>query len=311
MATLAAAFIVAYAATLSIALGTLAMVMIAYLTTATWFDAFRRPALSVLAALPVLAAFGVIQLICVIALLSPSVRSSSSYLNTNFIIVRTAAYWAVWLALGARLRRGGRMRATCCAGLIALAITMSFASFDWLMALTPDWSSTIFGLYWFAGGFVGALALIALLAAPGIDLGATAGRRPTGAVAKLLLTALMFWVYIGFAQYVVIWSGDIPREVTWLVPRAHGAWGGVVLTLLIVAALVFAMLLVRSVRRSAGLVGALAVLLLLAHYADTYWLVMPVLDGAPWWTIFACALMLIVVIAPTIALAKRDLARSA
>ena len=37
------------------------------------------------------------------------------------------------------------------------AISFSLASFDWLMTLTPHWSSTIFAFYTFAGVLVGGI----------------------------------------------------------------------------------------------------------------------------------------------------------
>jgi len=177
---------------------------------------------------------------------------------------------------------------------------MTFASFDWLMSLTPEWYSSVFGVYWFAGGVVGALALLAIQAGR-----ASSAKTPPlvdsdhlQALGKLLLTFVMFWVYIGFAQYIVIWSGNIPREVSWYVTRTHGGWGGLALVILLAgAALPFLLLLLLRVKRSATLLAAVGALLLVFQYADTYWVVMPGLVPITWWTIVLSAALLILVVA--------------
>ena len=101
---------------------------------------------------------------------------------------------------------------------------MTFASFDWMMSLTPRWYSTIFGVYWFGGGMTGALALLSVVPEPG-SLHRDRTLEAIPALGKLMLTFTMFWVYVGFAQYIVIWSADIPQEVTWHATRKHGGWG--------------------------------------------------------------------------------------
>jgi hypothetical protein len=309
----AAAFLVAYAAVTSVVLGVLAMMMIALLTTATWFGAVRRRAEIVIGALPALAVLGVLLLPAVLEL-QPAVaaddRARAIYLSRPFFIARAVLYWIVWLVIAESIRSTSRMQRTgnsekaarrfrfiACAGLIALAITMTFASFDWMMSLTPRWTSTIYGVYWFAGGAMGALALLAVL-----DRSNAPPREPTGAsqaLGKLMLTFVMFWVYIGFAQYIVIWSGNIPVEVTWHVSRTHGAWGFVALALLIGAAIAFVALVNRSLRQRSALVAAFGVLLLVLHYADTYWMVIPDVMPVSLWLLALSAAMLFLVAGAT------------
>ena len=50
------------------------------------------------------------------------------------------------------------------AGPAAVFVTVTFASFDWLMSLEPQWFSTIYGVYYFSGAVVGFLAAMILLA---------------------------------------------------------------------------------------------------------------------------------------------------
>src|SRR5262245_2939922 len=176
------AFLVAYAATLSVVLGVLALTMIAHLTTATWFRPFRPIAMRVLRALPALACLGFLLLLALPTFpwafeeSQISTTEIARYLNPPFFVVRFVIYWAAWLLIARALRRADqreasgdlaraeRRRRVSVIGLLTLGLTMTFAAFDWMMSLTPDWSSTIYGVIWFAGGMVGALALLAVLA---------------------------------------------------------------------------------------------------------------------------------------------------
>ena len=317
----AAAFLVAYASLVSLALGVLAMVMIADLTGATWFRAYLPYALAAIAMLPALAAFGIVLLVARL-LMYPSLHATG-YLNPIFLAARTVVYWAAWLAIGRSLRIAARLQAqgeearaarryrvTSAAGLIALALTMTFAAFDWMMSLTPEWTSTIYGVYWWAGGMVGALALLGLVAARSRNLDETVGAQlpahEVNALGKLLLTFILFWLYIGFAQYIVMWSGDLPREIDWYVLRTRGVWGAVAILLIVAGvAAPFLVLLVRGIRSSARALAALGALLLVLHYADTCWLVMPGLIHGAWWAPIVGLAMLAIVAGTAIQLRSR------
>lgn len=313
----AVAFLVAYMAVTSVILGVLAMTMIALLTTASWFAAVRHYAERVLSALPALAVLCVPLLVVVFALqppVAPDDHARRVYLNPAFLVTRAVLYWIAWLAIAESLRvafriqRDGdearaarRLRVISCAGLVVLGLTMTFASFDWMMALTPRWYSTMYGVYWLAGGMTGAMGLLAILGRAYGKPAALTGSFQ--AIGKLMLTFVMFWVYTGFAQYIVIWSGNVPVEVLWYTQRTRGAWGGVALGLLIGAAAAFVALVNRSIRARGGIVAALGLLLLVLHYFDTSWIVLPGVIPATWWVAMLSIATLIIVTESTILVA--------
>jgi hypothetical protein len=301
----AAAYLVAYGACLAVALGALAMIMIARVTAATWFVAIRRQAEQVAATLPVFAILLIPVLLSYrllypwagdVEVLAPDARASvlakSAYLNLPFFVGRAVVYVVAWIVTAEMLRRASlsqdagdsrrldrRMYAVSAAGLIVFAVTLSFAAFDWFMSLTPAWYSTIYGVNYFAGGMVGSLALISLLVARGRvrgELPQGVGADHLHALAKLLLTFVLFWVYIGFSQLIVIWSAEIPIERGWYAVRMRGGWeilGGI-----LVAghfALPFCVLLVQAIKRSTVAMASLGGWLLVMHYLDVYWIVMP------------------------------------
>jgi len=325
----AVGFLVTYVAVLSVVLGVLAMTMIAHLTTATWFGPFRPHATRVIRVLPLLAGLGVLLLLAIPVLFSwvakTSAGDSGRYLNAPFFIVRFVIYWTAWLWIASALRAADRIAATgdmvrateryrrvSVVGLMVLGLTMTFASFDWMMSLTPEWSSTIYGVVWFAGGMVGALALLAILARNDGNRHAFSriSADDLDSLGKLLLTFILFWLYTGFAQYVVIWSGGLPREVTWYVVRTRGGWGAVAVALLFAGfAFPFLVLLVREARRSFAVVALLGVVLLAVHYLDTLWIVIPGVIGTSWWTLLLAIATLVIVLVATERWAGRTVAR--
>ena len=93
---------------------------------------------------------------------------------------------------------------------------------------------------------------------------------------KLLFGFVIFWAYIAFSQFMLIWYGNIPEETIWFEHRWHGGWVGVSLVLFVGNFVFpFFLLLPRTVKRLAPLLAPIAVWLLVMHYVDIYWLVVP------------------------------------
>ena len=325
----AAAYLAAYAAALSAALGALSLVMLGRLTNAVWFVVLRRTAERVAWLLPLLAAFAVPLLVAVEVLypwawaparlaaqlgaaVAVKVALKRAWLNVPFFVVRAVVYFAAWLGLGEAMRRaslredqgpdpaaGRRLTRLSAGGLPLLALTMSFAAFDWLMSLSPTWYSTIYGVTWWAGGVTAALAAVAILARRAA-LGPLAGAlKPAHfhALGKLLFTFVGLWAYFAFSQLLIIWIANIPVEAAWYAVRLRGSWGWVSAVLLGAQfALPFVVLLAKAPKRHPAVLAAAGWWLLGAHYVDTYWLVMPEVTPAgfaPSW-LDAAALLLVV-----------------
>ncbi len=93
---------------------------------------------------------------------------------------------------------------------------------------------------------------------------------------KLMLAFTMVWAYFSFSQWLIIWAGNLPEEITWYLYRIHGGWQTVALTLVILQfALPFLLLLSREIKRDARKLVPLALLVLVMRYVDLYWLVAP------------------------------------
>ncbi len=226
-----------------------------------------------------------------------ALRHKAPYLNVTFFAVRAAAYFVIWgliarffLGKSAEQDRSGdagltvRMERASGPAILLLGITVTLASFDWLMSLDPLWTSTIFGIYYYSGAFVGAVALVILLA-----MALQAAGRLRGVITvehyhdlgKMLFAAVVFWGYIAFSQYLLIWYGNLPEETTWYRARQTGPWGYVSVALVVGHLLVpFFGLLSREVKRRKVPLAFWAAWLLVFHWLDVAWLVMPSLGQA-------------------------------
>lgn len=217
----------------------------------------------------------------------------TGYLNRSFFYGRAAFYFIVWSLLALRFfgystsQDGSKdpkftlkSQRLAPAATFLYGLTLTFAAFDWIMSLEPSWFSTIFGVYIFAGGVVGSYAVLILV---------TMSLRKAGPLAnaftiehyhdlgKLMFGFIVFWAYIGFAQFMLIWYAALPEETTFYHNRwDHGPWAAISLFLLVGHFVVpFFWLISRNFKRVLGRLqlGALAVLVM--HVVDIYWLVMP------------------------------------
>ena len=215
------------------------------------------------------------------------------YLKGSFFLWRAAIYFAVWLLVATALRswsirqdRDGAPRLTAwqrrlgAGALPFLALTMTFASFDWMMSLDPRFYSTIFGVYWFAGSFTCAFSLVVIAAALTRDDPDGFGSRLTAehyhSLGKFMLAFVAFWAYAAFSQFMLIWIANVPEEVPWYVLRINGGWKWVGAFLALFKFLVpFFLLLSRDRKRDPVRLARVAAWMLLVQWVDMYWLVMP------------------------------------
>jgi hypothetical protein len=193
-------------------------------------------------------------------------------------------------------------------GIPILALTMTFAAFDWLMARSAEMSSSIYGFYFFAAGMVAALALLAVVGGSAVQNDERGGITPENlhAVGKLLVAMLLVWIYIAYAQYLIIWIADLPREIPFYVIRTAGGWrtlGGILLFGHF--ALPFLLLLPRAGKRSGFFMSVLGSWLLLMHYLNLYWLLMPAGAHTSWTFFWLDAAALVVVAELAIGFSKR------
>ena len=196
-------------------------------------------------------------------------RWKAPYLNVPFFLVRVVLDFVIWSFIALmyyRVSRGqdttgdsalsARLRRVAGPAIIVLALTQTFASIDWIVSLTPHWYSTMFGVYFFAGSFVGFIALLSVVAAsmPGAGLLDTViTDEHLHDIGKFLFAFTAFWAYIGFSQFFLIWYANLPEETIWYKARLVGSWRMVSILLMVGHfGIPFLYLMGRTVKRRAS-----------------------------------------------------------
>ena len=296
-------YLSAFTSWTGIALGSLALWMIHNLTGGAWGLVLRRfleaatrtiPFL-VLASLPV--AFGLPYIYSWVGPGDPAEMHEHNprpeYLNVPFFLARMGIYFASWLILGFFLDRWSaaqdrsadprpalRMQALSGPGLVIYGLTMSFAAVDWIMSLDPSWSSTIFGALVATGQMLPALGLAIALAtwfAMRSPLAEAATPDVWNDLGNLLLTFVMLWAYMMFSQLLIIWSGNLPEEISFYLIRSEGGWQWLGVTLAIFYfALPFVLLLSRDIKREPRRLRIVALAVVGMSFVHQFWLTAPV-----------------------------------
>ncbi|GAB4136029.1 MAG: hypothetical protein Fur0037_00260 [Planctomycetota bacterium] len=302
-------YLTAFAFTIGIQLGALVFTMIQHVTRAGWSVVVRRLAENVAATIPwmlllfipiVLGFKSIFHAWADPEVIDPTsavydhvIAGKSGWLDPTFFFVRVGIYFAIWIGLATYFRSSSirqdetgdpaatlRMSRVAAPGILLFALSITFAAFDWVMSLNPHWFSTIFGVTFFSGAFMAFLAFLAIgckfLASQGYlrDAVTTEHYHDIG---KLLFAFMVFWTYTNFSQYMLIWYANLPEETAFFAARRSGNGWGAVGTILIFGHFLvpFAFLMSRHVKRNTmGLIGA-SVFMLLMHWIDMQYLILP------------------------------------
>jgi len=301
------AYLLGFMCWLGVALGSMAILMIRHLTGGGWGMVIRRILGAAMRTVPLLALLFIPVILGIHKLyiwarpldqvadrhLREHLENiTQTYLTTNGFIVRAIVYFAIWNLLSLLLsmwsrqtdRAGApdntsRFKAVAGPGLILYAFTISFAAIDWIMSLDPSWISTIFGLVILIGEVLSAMCFAVVVERILFDYKPMSEMLRPDFVhdhGKWMLTFIMVWAYFNYSQWLIIWAGNLPSEITYYVRRLNGGWGYVGLMVVIFHfAVPFAILLSRPFKRNIRKLAWLAVWLLLMRYVDLFWIVEP------------------------------------
>ena len=287
---------------LGLSLGSLGLLMIHHLTAGDWGYAVRRFLESAVGNLPLLALlfvpifFGLAQLYpwqnpAVVAA-NETLRVTQMYLNPPGFVLRTAIVFAIWIIMGRQLLKWSaeqdatvslaptrKMRTLSGPGLVIYPITMTFAAVDWLMSMEADWISTMFPILICIGQILSALALVILLlvwAARSSALGPLASEENFHKLGNLLLAFTMMWAYLAFGQLLVIWSGNLPHEISWYLHRISDGWKWIAIFIALFHFFVpFFLLLMRPAKKRRRILACIAACVFAAHIVAIWWTIAP------------------------------------
>ncbi|MCF7803667.1 MAG: hypothetical protein K9N46_00005 [Candidatus Marinimicrobia bacterium] len=287
----------------TIGVGGLFFVMLHHLTSAKWSVVLRRLTENFMITVPVLAVLFLPLILGIQDLFHWShadavahdelLQQKAPYLNTPFFLIRAAIYFGIWILFGRMLYKVSiaqdsqkddsliaRMKKLSAPGMLLFALTLTFASFDWLMSLDAHWYSTIFGVYVFSGSLLAILAILTLIAIYFREndiLRETITIEHYHDLGKLMFAFTVFWAYIAFSQFMLIWYGNIPEETIWYKHRWEDlSWRIVSLIVLFGHFVVpFLALVTRAAKRNLTMLKVTSIWLLLMHWVDLYWIVLP------------------------------------
>ncbi len=287
---------------LGLSLGSLALLMIHHLTAGDWGYAVRRFLESAVGNLPLMALlfvpifFGLAQLYPwknpEIVAANETLRETQIYLNPAGFVLRTAIVFAIWIIMGRQLLKWSaeqdatvsleptrKMRTLSGPGLVIYPVTMTFAAVDWLMSMEADWYSTMFPVLICIGQILSALALVILLlawAARSSPLSALASEENFHKLGNLLLAFTMMWAYLAFGQLLVIWSGNLPHEISWYLHRISDGWKWIAIFIALFHFFVpFFLLLMRPAKKRRRILASIAACVFAAHLVATWWTIAP------------------------------------
>jgi hypothetical protein len=299
-------YLLAFMFFLSVCLGALLIVLLHHLFDAHWSVPIRRFLEHLACLLPVL---GI--LFIPLAWLGPQLYAwmnpglmqrvafeKSTYLNLPFFYLRAALCFIAWSGLAYTLRHDSlrqdesgaaiwtyRMRRWSAGGIVMLCLCLTTAAIDWMQSLQPQWYSTMYGVYFFAGCIWVAAALAYVITVILKRAGWLPHLTPPRLfrdLGVLMLTFTVFSAYVHFGQYLIIWNGNMPEETYWYVLREKGSWWNVGLWLVFGHFLAPFLILLRiDLKLRLGIMVPLACFIAAMQWLDLSFNIMPTLhpDG--------------------------------
>jgi hypothetical protein len=304
-------YLFSYLLVLGLTLGSLGLLMLQHLTGGNWGIIIRRPLeaatqniwLVLLMFVPVVLGMSSLYR----AWMDPAHRKAEPlsalqerYLTYSGFLVRAVIYFAIWCALvwifnkwsrrqdvdqeNRTLRRQFKLLAG--PGIILYVVAMTFASIDWVMSLSPHWASTIYGFIFVAGQAVSAMSLmiaVVVLLSGAEPFRSVLQKRHLHDLGKLLFAFNMLWAYFDFSQLLIIWSGNLPEEITFYRSRLNGGWGVIAVVVLVFSfAVPFLLLLSEDVKRNARVVSKIAMWMIFMRLVDLFWMTRPEFTTQAW-----------------------------
>lgn len=295
-------YLFAYIFWIGVSLGSLAILMIHYLTGGTWGLLIRRPLEAATWALPLMVVLFIplaVGLSEVYAWARPEEIANNSllqkknwYLNIPFFLVRATIYFIIWLGIAYCLSSWSRkqdknpktgivlgLQRLSGGGLILLSLSVTFAAIDWVMSLVPEWTSTIFGFIFGISQMLAAMTFAVIIAGYLSNikiLSETFSPAIFHDFGNILLMFILLWVYLFYMEYLIVWSGNLPREISWYLPRVESSWRWVSILLVVFYFIIpFVALLFRSLKRTRSTLVGIAAIIFLSSLVNSFWLVVP------------------------------------
>ena len=291
----------------SLAVGAAFFGAIQYITQSGWSAMFKRIPEAMVAYLPFAAVFFLIMYFGMHSLFEWThqdvvqhdhmLQQKSPYLNETFFFIRVVVFFGAWILMSKLLRKlslkedeiGGMdyfVKSEFYSKIFIFIIALSFSLFavDMLMSLEPHWFSTLFAGRSFIAGFMHANSIIALI----VIILSRQGyfKKLNGShlhdFTRYIFMASIVWGYFNFAEFMLIWYGNIPEETVWFVHRWHGVYKILFFANIILNwAIPFLVLMPRKSSRSKMIIFPVIMVLIVGQYTELYYIIWPATVGDP------------------------------
>ena len=284
-------YLVGFMLVLGVSLGCLALLMLQYVTGGLWGLVSRRILEAAAKCIPLMA-----LLFIPIAIAAPTfypwISKPTWWLNLPGFYLRAVIYFVVWSALAYTLSgwdrqydRGPapsltyRMQALSAPGLVLYVFSITFAAVDWVMSLSPGWTSTIYGLLYLAGQGLSAFAFIIIVLrflTAHEPYKSIVTRTQVHDIGKLMMAFTLLWAYFSYSQFLITWSANLPEEISWYLHRIRGGWAPVAIFIVMFHFFVpFGIMLSQEFKRSLKTLAPLAAFIIFMRAVDLFWYIVP------------------------------------
>jgi len=285
----------------SLAIGAAFFGAIQYITQSGWSAGFKRIPEAMVAYLPFAAVFFIIMYFGMHSIFEWThqevvqndhlLQFKSPYLNIPFFFARVVAFFAAWIIMSKLLRRislkedelGGmeyfeKSELYSKIFIFIIAFTFSLFSVDMLMSLEPHWYSTLFAGKSFIAALLHASSIIALVVIVLSRMGKLQilNRSHLHDFTRYIFMTSIVWGYFNFAEYMLIWYGNIPEETVWFAHRSHGVYQVLFFVNIVLNwAVPFFILMPRKSSRSKLIMFPVIILLMIGQYTELYYIIWP------------------------------------
>ncbi len=301
------AYLLGFMDWLGVTLGALAFLMVRHVTGGTWGMVIQRIQIAAMRCLPLMMVlfipilFGLPHLYIwarpLDTVADKHLREhlqdiTQTYLNPHGFFIRAVIYFAIWAVLVFFLSKwsaeldhppmrdtSARTKQLSAPGLVIFALSIGFATIDWMMSITPGWISTMYPLIILIGELMSAMAFCIVIESilsrykPMSTMLKPSFAHDHG---KWTLAFVMVWAYFSFSQLLIMWAGNLPEEITYYYRRFNGGWGYVGLFLVVFQfAVPFCLLLSRPLKRDIRRLAFLAAWIMVMRWVDLYFMIEP------------------------------------
>lgn len=295
----------------SLAMGGAFFFVIQSISQSGWSSAFKRVSEAMMSYIPYASVFFLLLWFGVNDLYHWSHKESvafdsllqhkSAFLNVPFFFIRMGIYFTLWIVFILKLRNislredmadpantdgimslFGKSELYSKILIFILAITFSLSAFDWIMSVDVHWYSTIFALKNLVAAFLHGVSILTLIVFILYKRGyfPFLNKYHLHDFARYIFMLSIVWGYFWFAQFMIIWYGNIPEETVYYYMRWQEGWK--VLFFLEIGlnwAIPFLLLLPVKTSRNMTAIVIVIIFLIIGQYVDLFVQVIPGTTG--------------------------------